>query len=205
VKGSLLDVGCGSGKYLELARREGWRAVGIEPSEQAASVVAERGFEVIVGDALSVDFPPERFDRVRCAHVLEHVTDPVLLLTRMRDAVKPGGALEILVPNPGSLWSRVFRNYWHGLELPRHLYHYRVEDIRALARCTGMEVTRVHYSSSPSALLWSLDRLLAGRRGGSRWLRDNRRLRKLAHPLTWLIARMRLADVVEYRLESTRA
>jgi SAM-dependent methyltransferase len=206
IRGSLLDVGCGNGKYLEVARRDGWRAVGIEVSEAAARVAAGLGFEVIEGDALEVEFPPERFDRVRCGHVLEHVTDPVRLLGRLRDAVKPEGTVEVVIPNPRSLGSLVFRKYWHGLDVPRHLYHYRAEDIRALAGLTGMEVTKIHYLGSPTCVLGSLDRILEGqRRPGARLVHDNPRLRNLVHPFVAVLARIRLSDFVEYRLRSLTA
>jgi SAM-dependent methyltransferase len=201
LRGDLLDVGCGAGSYLEKARKEGWRGSGIEWSPQAAAVARSRGFEVIVGDALTVGFPDRRFDRVRSAHVLEHVVDPVRLLERLAAATKPDGIVEIIVPNPRSVAARLFRNHWQGLELPRHLFHYRAEDVADLARLAGLEVVGIRHYGTPSPILWSFDRILTslGRRPRTR-LRDRQAMRRLVHPVAALFARFNAGDVVEYRL-----
>jgi SAM-dependent methyltransferase len=202
-RGTLLDVGCASGKYLSQQRALGWDGRGIEFSESAALIARSRGFEVTVGDAVTVPYPDERFDRVRCNHVLEHVSDPLALLGRLRDAVKDEGTVEVVVPNRGGILNALFGRYWHGLDLPRHLVHFRLRDLRRLAGMAGLRIVDVHHVSSPSQLLGSIDRLIARRRGAppSPPLRTRQGLRRLAFPLTWLFARLRTSGVVEIRLE----
>jgi SAM-dependent methyltransferase len=205
-RGTILDIGCGTGKYLEFARKQGWSGTGVELSAAAARVAAARGFDVTVGDALLVDLPLNAFDRVHCAHVLEHVHDPLQLLRRMRGVVKESGVVEVTVPNRNSLGCILFRSYWHGLELPRHLFHFRQSDIYALAERADLEVISVRHIATPSPLLWSIDRLLIGLglRRGAPWLRDRRRARQTAYSLTGLAALLRFADVVEYVLKPMR-
>jgi SAM-dependent methyltransferase len=200
-RGLLLDVGCGVGDAMASAAAEGWRCRGIEISPQAAEVARGRGFETIVGDALTVEFPSERFDRVLCWHTLEHVSDPLGLLGRLRGAVREGGHISVLVPNRRSVLAVMFRRCWYHLDLPRHLFHFRPADIRALASQAGLEVRAERHKASPSGLLGSVDCLTAAwGRTRTTSLRRSPRLRSATRAVTWPIARVGLADVVEYEL-----
>lgn len=198
---TVLDVGCGVGDFLAIARSRGWRGVGVEISPEAAAVARARGFDVVVGDALDVEFPGEKFDRVRCAHTLEHVPDPSRLVRRLADAVRDDGLVTIVVPNRESVTARLFRRYWYHLDLPRHLYHFRPQDIRALAAESGLGVTVAHHTASPSGLLGSVDCVVASLAGRPRTkLRSDPRLRSIVRFIAWGVARLGRADVVEYTL-----
>lgn len=200
-KGTLLDVGCGVGDFLVIARAEGWRCTGVEISPEAAAVARARGFEVIVGDATAVPLPPTRFDRVRCAHTLEHVPDPVRLLRTLRQAAAHDGAIEVIVPNRRSATAALFRSRWYHLDVPRHLFHFRPEDIGALAGQSGLTVKSLRHSASPSGLLGSVDCVVAAHFGRARTrFRSRRGLRRVALPLTWALARLGWGDVVRFEL-----
>jgi len=200
-RGDLLDVGCGVGDSLVQARSQGWRCVGIEISENAAAIARARGFEVIVGDATDVEYPPILFDFVRCWHTLEHVKDPVKLLGKLRDAVRLDGVVQLLLPNPRSLTSILFRRYWYHLDVPRHLHHLRPGDVAALAQKVGLHIRRIRQTASPSGLLGSIDIVVAQTTGYADFrLRSKPRLRSFTRIVTWPAARVGLADVVEYEL-----
>jgi SAM-dependent methyltransferase len=204
-RGNLLDVGCGVGDSLVQARSDGWRCVGIEISEEAAAVARARGFEVIVGDATTVPYPARKFDVVRCWHTLEHVPDPAALLDRLREALSEAGLISLLLPNRRSGTSLLFRRYWYHLDLPRHLHHFQPYDVAALAAASGLRVTRIRHTASPSGFLGSIDCCVAGVAGRERTrFRSRSSLRWTARFLTWWLARLRLADVVEYELAIAR-
>jgi SAM-dependent methyltransferase len=138
--GSLLDLGCSAGSFLELMRGETWKLFGIEMSAQAARTAEERtGAKVFVGDILDASFPRESFDVITCFDVLEHVYEPRGVMQRIAEWLKPGGVFYVLVPNIDSAEARVFRTYWHGLELPRHLFHFSPKSLRFLAESAGLK------------------------------------------------------------------
>lgn len=199
-RGRLLDIGCGVGNYLAHARAEGWAATGIELSPRAADVARRRGFTVVVGDATIVDWPTGPFERIRCAHTLEHVPDPVELLHRIHSVVAPEGEISIVVPNRRSVTCAAFRRYWHALDLPRHLWHFAPRDIRALAAVTGLKVTSSRHITSPNGLLGSVECVIEAASGQYVPLRERRTLRLAVLPIPWVFARLGLADVVEYTL-----
>jgi SAM-dependent methyltransferase len=203
-RGALLDVGCGVGDGLILARAQGWECTGIEMSEEAAAIARGRGLNVITGDATDDVYPEQKFDRVRCWHTLEHVPDPGLLLRRLRDATKADGCISLVLPNRRSLTSSVFRRYWYHLDLPRHLHHFGPDDIRVLAAANGLLVTSVRHTASPSGLLGSVDVVVTRLLGRDPRLRSRNSLRSAVRALTWPIARVRLADIVEYELVAER-
>ena len=92
--GRVLDIGCGEGELLSLLSN--WfECEGVEPSETAAAESTRRGVKVTVGFFEDVDLPEESYDLVTMYAVLEHVYDPVQVLSKVNRVLKPGGIVAI--------------------------------------------------------------------------------------------------------------
>ena len=149
--GVLLDLGCSSGSFLESLKGEGWRLHGIEMSAECAKAAeAKTGAQVFVGHILDATFPRESFDVITCFDVLEHLYEPRRVMARVGEWLKPGGIFYVLVPNIDSAESRVFGSYWHGLELPRHLFHYSPAALQCLAESAGLQVVSLETRRNPA-------------------------------------------------------
>ena len=137
--GALLDLGCSSGSFLESLKGEEWKLHGIEMSADCAKIAEENSnAQVFVGDILEAPFRRESFDVITCFDVLEHLYEPRQVMARVSEWLKPGGIFYVLVPNVDSAEARVFGSYWHGLELPRHLFHYSPAALKFLAASAGL-------------------------------------------------------------------
>jgi SAM-dependent methyltransferase len=137
--GTLLDLGCSSGAFLEFMRGDSWQLFGIEMSAETARAAEVRsGAQVFVGDVPDATFAPRSFDVITCFDVLEHVYEPRRVIEKVAEWLKPGGIFYVLVPNIDSSEARLFGTYWHGLELPRHLYHFSPASLRNLAQLAGL-------------------------------------------------------------------
>ena len=122
-RGTLLDVGCGDGAFLDRMHDLGWRVRGLEPDPEAAAVARGRhGLDVTEGSIEDANLPPEAFHAITMNHVIEHVRDPVLALMKCRRALEPDGILVLITPNIDSWGHRNFGQSWWGLDPPRHLY-----------------------------------------------------------------------------------
>jgi len=155
-QGRYLDVGCGSGGALGVARALGWQVTGIEVDEAAAAKARRFTDDIHVGDVLTVPFAPARFDVVTAFHVLEHVPDPVAMIRRMLGWVAPGGMLIVEVPNVGGLGAGIFGKAWSGLELPRHLSHFSPQTLTRAVEQAGGRVAWCWHGAKPRYYLWSL-------------------------------------------------
>jgi len=100
-KGSILEIGCGNARILYLAREDGWKVQGLELSEQLAEAVTERlKIAVKVTDFLKLDTDTEeKYDLIILRHVLEHLTEPVVAMEKIRNLLQPGGKLLMEFPN----------------------------------------------------------------------------------------------------------
>jgi SAM-dependent methyltransferase len=149
--GALLDLGCSSGSFLESLRGGDWRLCGIEMSAESARMAEQRtGAEVFVGEILDASFPPESFDVITCFDVFEHLYEPRLVMARVSEWLKPGGIFYVLVPNVDSAEGRVFGSYWHGLELPRHLFHYSPASLKFLLESAGLREVSLETRRNPA-------------------------------------------------------
>src|SRR5690242_6842595 len=74
--GDLLDVGCSGGLLIEHAVKNGWRAEGIEPSQEAVDEARSHGLTVHMGLFEDVDIPADSFDVVHSKLVMEHLPRP---------------------------------------------------------------------------------------------------------------------------------
>ncbi len=99
-RGALLDVGCGDGAFLKVARDAGWRVEGIEFSPEGARRAALRlGRPVALGDLWREPGLRGPFDVITLWHVLEHLADPSVMLRAVRERLRPGGLVVVAVPN----------------------------------------------------------------------------------------------------------
>lgn len=93
---------------------------------------------------------PESFDVITCFDVLEHLYEPRRVMARVAEWLKPGGIFYVLVPNVNSAEARIFGRYWHGLELPRHLFHYSPESLTFLAQSAGLREVSLQTRRNPA-------------------------------------------------------
>jgi len=157
----LLDLGCGDGRFLALMRDAGWDVTGIDPDPTAARRAQENfGIPVIVGSLEDAGFPNESFDAVTLSHVIEHVHDPVALLSECRRVLKPEGRAVIVTPNIRSLGHRKFGGVWRGLEPPRHLYLFSSETLRICCDRAGLRVQTLRTSARVAGLIWQESELI---------------------------------------------
>ncbi len=123
--GSMLDIGCGSGRLMYVARRAGWQVKGLELSEPMAKFIRDKlGEEVLVADFLQVDpceISDTLFDLICLRHVLEHLPDCLLAMRKLRALLKPRGHVLIEIPNVESISKKVKRAVVNsGLRQPRY-------------------------------------------------------------------------------------
>lgn len=137
---SLLDVGCGSGQLLSDAQSVGIEVQGLELSEHGAAAARARGVPCVCGELKRGIFPENSFDVVRLAHVLEHVPSPLETVRAIREILRPGGALVVMVPNKASLGAALFGPDWYPIQAPAHLWHFSADSLAALLHRAGFVV-----------------------------------------------------------------
>jgi 2-polyprenyl-3-methyl-5-hydroxy-6-metoxy-1,4-benzoquinol methylase len=136
--GRLLDVGCGNGAQLADLRTLGWEVEGQELDPKAVERARARyGLRVHLGTLQSLALPDEAYDAITMNHVIEHVHDPVALLSECRRILKPGGVLVATTPNMESLGHHLFASSWRGLDPPRHLHLFSQQSLRRVAQQAG--------------------------------------------------------------------
>ena len=141
--GRLLEVGCGSGARLARLRDRGWDVWGQEVDPLAAEVARKTyNLTVVVAPLEFAGLAENSFDAVAMNHVIEHVIDPVGLLTESYRLLRPGGDLVVVTPNVDSFLHRCFRACWRWLDPPRHLYLFCPATLCLAAQRAGFEDAR---------------------------------------------------------------
>ena len=141
--GRLLDFGCGTGEFLNLCQTKGWTTCGLDPDPGAQEVAAEK-YGLTVEDPKRIqDLPPDHFDVITLWHVLEHVPQLSETIEELKRILAPAGTLVVAVPNCASLDARYYGKHWAAYDVPRHLYHFRPNDVRRLFDRLDMTVTDV--------------------------------------------------------------
>ncbi|WP_215225492.1 class I SAM-dependent methyltransferase [Echinicola shivajiensis] len=131
-KGRLLDFGCGTGHFLNQAKEDGWQCIGHEPSEDAATI-ASNNFNLCIYHTPQELTKEKKFDAITLFHVLEHVHDLRGTMDLLLNRLKKRGTLYLAVPNYDSYDSKLFKEDWASLDVPRHLYHFTQETMQFLA------------------------------------------------------------------------
>ncbi len=139
----LLDVGCGNGAFLSLARNAGYVGVGIDISDAAGELCRRQGLDTRIGDlrSTSVIGSDERFALITFWDVVEHLPDPASFLTRAYDLLVPGGIVIVKTPRTSTasvaVSARIPRVAGALLQTPSHIQFFREDDLRSLLRRAG--------------------------------------------------------------------
>jgi SAM-dependent methyltransferase len=155
--GRVLDVGCGSGLFLQALDERRWHRAGVETGPVAAelarrSLGRDRVFTGTLIEARAAGWltaADERFDLVTLWSALEHMNRPRENLIEVHRRLGPGGTLIVQVPNIACYQARWFKGAWFALDAPRHRHHFDAETLARLLTETGFSIYRqTHFSES---------------------------------------------------------
>jgi SAM-dependent methyltransferase len=155
--GRLLDVGCGTGRFVCAARKAGWEATGVDASAWAVATAEARcpGARFRAGLLPEVDFPAGSFDVVTLWNVLEHLPRPVETLGRIRSWLSRDGWLLLSLPNADSRIARLMGKRW-VLLLREHLWYFSPATIAALLSRSGFVLA----AARPKLVSFSVARIV---------------------------------------------
>jgi 2-polyprenyl-3-methyl-5-hydroxy-6-metoxy-1,4-benzoquinol methylase len=141
-RGKLLDIGCGTGAFLQVCKNDGWTVNGIEPDEGARAMAQIKLGATIERDILT-SFSEEKFNVITLWHVLEHVHQLNETVEKIENLLSLGGKVVIAVPNINSYDAKHFGKYWAAYDIPKHLYHFSRETLELLMKKHGIKLVEV--------------------------------------------------------------
>ncbi len=130
-KGALLDIGCGTGYFLQACKENGWKTEGMEPDPSARALAEKNTGQAIHTSLLSIT-GEKKYDVITLWHVLEHVHKLNESIQHIHTLLKDNGRLIIAVPNCNSYDSKTYGAFWAAYDVPRHLYHFTAPDMDKL-------------------------------------------------------------------------
>jgi 2-polyprenyl-3-methyl-5-hydroxy-6-metoxy-1,4-benzoquinol methylase len=138
--GEILDIGCGTGAFLNTMQQNGWSITGLEPDEIAvANAKAKYGIAAQSPDRL-FDFPEKKFDAITMWHVLEHVHQLHDYIECLKKILKDDGTIFIAVPNYTAADAEHYKSFWAAYDVPRHLYHFSPKSMEKLLAKHGLKI-----------------------------------------------------------------
>ena len=146
---AILDVGCGNGSLLTKLYKMGFtNLTGIDPFIDQPDKESE--IRILKKDIFSMD---EHFDVIMMHHALEHMPDPLLAMKKAHSLLNENKYLLVRIPIMGNYgWNR-YREFWAGLDAPRHMFIPSEKAMRILAEQAGFQVEKVEYDTV-DYLIW---------------------------------------------------
>jgi len=138
----LLDIGCGTGAFLNTAQQNGWQVSGIEPNEKARAIANKSCSGSVFNIEQLKNFKSESFDVITLWHVLEHLPNLEEQVLTFKKLLKSNGTLVIAVPNFKSYDALYYKNHWAAFDVPRHLWHFSRASILKLFQNVNMKVDK---------------------------------------------------------------
>ena len=176
--GSLLDVGCAFGFFMDVARGRGWRVSGVDISKFATEyATGELGLDVDRCSAEYCEYGSRSYDVITMWDLIEHLRDPAGTLRRLAGALKEDGILVLSTPDVESLPAGVMGERWLGWQLRNeHLYYFSHTTLEQMLNAAGLEVIRQRHIGKHVTFDLFVDRLALYGRPAAALLRYLRRL-----------------------------
>jgi SAM-dependent methyltransferase len=149
--GDLLEIGTAAGLFMKSAERTGWRTKGVEPLAPAVAFARERlGLDVILGTLEEADLAPGSFDAVVMLDTIEHVPNPLHVLTSVHALMRQRGLLVLTTPNWEALSRHALGEQWAAISAAEHLYLFSEATLTATLKKAGF--SWIHYQREVGGL-----------------------------------------------------
>src|SRR6202165_3667238 len=165
----VLDPGCGRGGVMELFWRDVKFAAGLDPDSPSLTEHRAPGMPILRGVGERLPFAGESFDLIVCLWVLEHLKEPLKVLSEVRRVLRPGGHFVFLTPNLRNpllvmnrigkalplVQTRLVSRFYGRREADTFPVQYRANTastLRGLAAASGLEVTELRVVPDPTYL-----------------------------------------------------
>jgi 2-polyprenyl-3-methyl-5-hydroxy-6-metoxy-1,4-benzoquinol methylase len=135
----VLDVGAGTGDFLNSCKKSNWEIFGVEPSLDAIKIAAKKN--VFLKQNVS-EFHQKKFDVITLWHVLEHIENLTEYIASIKKLLKENGTLVVAVPNYKSYDAKFYKEHWAAFDVPRHLWHFSQNSISKLFSQVSMRVVK---------------------------------------------------------------
>lgn len=139
---TILDVGCGTGDFLQTAKNNSWNVYGIEPNEKARAIANSKTKNQVFDTNTLQEFESGTFDVITLWHVLEHLPNLEIEIQNLNRLLKPEGRLVIAVPNFKSYDAKHYNAFWAAYDVPRHLWHFSQTSISKLFSKHNLEIEK---------------------------------------------------------------
>jgi 2-polyprenyl-3-methyl-5-hydroxy-6-metoxy-1,4-benzoquinol methylase len=139
-RGRILDIGAGTGDFLSVAKNDGWKTIGVEPSERAKTIAINKGVSFVEQTS---ELENHSFDLISMWHVLEHVPDLENQIKELKRLLKPTGTLIIAVPNFKSFDAKYYGKFWAAFDVPIHFWHFSKTAIKMLFEKEEIKLEKV--------------------------------------------------------------
>ena len=139
---TILDVGCGTGDFLQTAKNNSWNVYGIEPNEKARAIANSKTKNQVFDTNTLQEFESGTFDVITLWHVLEHLPNLEIEIQNLNRLLKPNGRLVIAVPNFKSYDAKHYNAFWAAYDVPRHLWHFSQTSISKLFSKHNLEIEK---------------------------------------------------------------
>jgi len=141
--GTILDIGCGTGAFLNTMKEAGWKITGLEPDDRAITK-AKSLYQIQPQPSSELfNMSEQQFDAITMWHVLEHVHQLNEYFFQIRKILKDNGTLFIAVPNYTSFDAYFYKETWAAYDVPRHLYHFSPMSMELLVKRYGMKIKTI--------------------------------------------------------------
>jgi 2-polyprenyl-3-methyl-5-hydroxy-6-metoxy-1,4-benzoquinol methylase len=142
-KGEILDIGCGTGAFLNTMKTAGWGITGLEPDDMARKKAGELyGIDPQSPEKL-FELRRGSYHAITMWHVLEHVHELHAYIKQLANLITPQGKIFIAVPNYTSKDAEIYGQDWAAYDVPRHLYHFSPASMEQLLKAYNLKLITI--------------------------------------------------------------
>lgn len=141
----ILDVGCGAGKLLLRMQRDGFiNLTGIDPYIKN-DITYRNGLKIFKKHIFELN---GQYDLLMSHHSFEHMPQPLDVLNKFHELLKPTGYALIRIPVASSFAWRHYGVNWVGIDAPRHLFLHTLQSMHLLSKNAGFKMVDFEFDST---------------------------------------------------------